>query len=129
LPLRVIVMAVLTLAAFTVASARAALQADASPAHQRVPAAQSPAAKPVAAAARIRVAPPKPLTRRTAAPPQLPDAVSYNPRALLDPVYTASRPYVPASTIVHAGRTFYIRSTERAVVAVSDADGMYRPAP
>ena len=129
LPLRVLVMAVLTLAAFAVASARAALQADASPAHTRVPAAQSLAAKPVVASARIHVAPPKALARRTAAPPQIPDAVSYNPRALLDPVYTASRPYVPASTIVHAGRTFYIRSTERAVVAVSDADGMYRPAP
>ena len=141
LPLRVLVMAALTVAAFTVASARAALDTNSSPtlgvrsapakaAHGRASAAQSPAAKPAAAAVHIRVSHPKPPARlRPQRQAQTLDAVSYNPRALLDPVYTASRPYVPASTIVHAGKTFYIRSTERAVAAVSDADGMYRPAP
>jgi beta-lactamase regulating signal transducer with metallopeptidase domain len=139
LPLRVLVMAVLTVTAFTVASARAAPDAYSSPAigarsapveaaRSPAPAAQAPLAKAAAAAARIRIIHPTPLARRTAAPPQDPEAVSYDPRALLDPVYSASRPYVPASTIVHAGQTFYIRSTERAVAAVSDADGTYRPA-
>ena len=139
LPLRVFVMAVLTVTAFTVTSARAAREASSLPAagarsapakaaHSRVAAGQSLAATPGAAVARIRFIHPKPLAPRTAAPPQDPDAVSYNPRALLEPVSTASHPYVPASTIVHAGKTFYIRSTERAVAAVSDADGMYRPA-
>jgi beta-lactamase regulating signal transducer with metallopeptidase domain len=44
---------------------------------------------------------------------------TYNPRALLDPVYATQPGYVPASTIVHAGREFYIRSTEKPVADVS----------
>jgi hypothetical protein len=55
--------------------------------------------------------------------PEAGDTVSYDPRALLDPVYIAPRPNAPPSTIVHAGRTFYIRSTERPVAEVSVADG------
>jgi beta-lactamase regulating signal transducer with metallopeptidase domain len=62
------------------------------------------------------------------APQESNDDVSYNPRALLDPVYTPPRPYVPASTIVHAGQTFYIRSIERPVAEVSAVDGTYRQA-
>ncbi|HEY4340950.1 MAG TPA: M56 family metallopeptidase [Steroidobacteraceae bacterium] len=52
-----------------------------------------------------------------------PDTVSYDPRALLAPVYVAPRAYLPASTIVHAGRTFYVKSTERPVAEVAVTDG------
>jgi hypothetical protein len=54
------------------------------------------------------------------------DAPSYDPRALLDPVYTPRPNYVPASTIVHAGREFYIRSTEKPVADVSVTYAMDR---
>jgi len=73
--------------------------------------------------------PHRPLSHATAParqPAAVPDdgaRVSYNPRALLDPVYVAPRPYVPASTLVHAGRTFYIRSNEPPVAEVAVADG------
>jgi beta-lactamase regulating signal transducer with metallopeptidase domain len=54
------------------------------------------------------------------------DDVTYNPRALLDPVYAPKPYYVPASTIAHAGKAFYIRSTERAVAQVSVTYGKDR---
>jgi hypothetical protein len=44
---------------------------------------------------------------------------SYNPRALLDPTYPPSATYVPASTIVHDGREFYVRSNEKPVADVT----------
>ena len=47
------------------------------------------------------------------------DDHTYNPRALLDPVYTPKLNYVPAATVVHDGREFYIRSTEKPVADVS----------
>jgi hypothetical protein len=47
------------------------------------------------------------------------DDITFSPRALLDPSYTPKPYYDPASTIVHAGKTFYIRSTERPVADVS----------
>ena len=46
----------------------------------------------------------------------------------LDPVYAPDRRFVPASTIVHGGKTFYIRSSERPVAEVSTAGGIYREA-
>jgi beta-lactamase regulating signal transducer with metallopeptidase domain len=54
------------------------------------------------------------------------DDVTYNPRALIDPVYTPKPAYVPASTIVHAGKALYIRSTENPVADVSVTYGMDR---
>ena len=51
---------------------------------------------------------------------------SYNPRALLDPVYAPKPNYVPANSIVHAGRQFYIRSTEKPVADVSVTYAMDR---
>jgi len=58
--------------------------------------------------------------------PQDRDVPSYNPRALLDPVYTPKPNYVPASTIVHAGRAYYVRSTEKPVADVSVTYAMNR---
>jgi BlaR1 peptidase M56 len=55
------------------------------------------------------------------------DDVTYNPRALLDPVYTPKPNYEPASAIVHAGKTFYVRSTETPVADVSVTYGMGSP--
>jgi hypothetical protein len=46
------------------------------------------------------------------------EEVTYDPRALLDPIYAPKPHHAPASTIVHAGKTFYIRSTERPVADV-----------
>jgi beta-lactamase regulating signal transducer with metallopeptidase domain len=62
------------------------------------------------------------------APQRRDDVVSYNPRALLDPAYVPARSYLPASTIMHAGKIFYIHSTERPVAEVSGMDAKYRPA-
>jgi hypothetical protein len=47
------------------------------------------------------------------------DAPTYDPRALLKPVYTPKPNTIPAETSVHAGREFYIRSSERPVADVS----------
>jgi hypothetical protein len=54
------------------------------------------------------------------------DARTYNPRALLDPVYAPKPDTVPAATIVHAGREFYIRSSETPVADVSVTYAMER---
>jgi beta-lactamase regulating signal transducer with metallopeptidase domain len=128
--LRVLVVAALTLVALTVASARAGVDADPAAATSlrpvsvkatRTAARKSSVRKAVVAQRRA------PVTAATAsnqvAVPAAAETVSYNPRALLDPVYVATRAYVPASTIVHAGQTFYIRSSERPVAEVSVADG------
>jgi beta-lactamase regulating signal transducer with metallopeptidase domain len=48
------------------------------------------------------------------------DDTTYNPRALLDPVYAPKPNHVPPSTVVHAGRALYIRSTERPVTEVAE---------
>jgi len=64
---------------------------------------------------------PAPLTLVTVSADH--DPVSYDPRALLTQAYVAPRAYAPASTIYHAGRTFYIRSTERPVADVTAGDG------
>jgi beta-lactamase regulating signal transducer with metallopeptidase domain len=129
--LRVLVMVSLTLAALTVASARAAVAADPvvaaplRPVHLTV-ARSTPAGavRRAVAARRHRPVGQSPAPAGQLAPvPEAGDTVSYDPRALLDPVYIAPRPNAPPSTIVHAGRTFYIRSTERPVAEVSVADG------
>lgn len=137
-PLRVFVIGSLTLAAFALAGAKAAIDpiplsarsATASPvkAHGKTPSSsQAPITAPGTRRIRERVIHPAqhaPETRRIVQSRD--DEISYNPRALLDPVYMPARPYVPASTIVHAGKTFYIRSTERPVAEVSAADGINR---
>jgi beta-lactamase regulating signal transducer with metallopeptidase domain len=139
-PLRLLVIGSLTLLALTLASAKAAidpipmisLSDKASPAKAEGKSSSSPnspAGTPGTTHAPERLIPP---AHHVSEPPGIAAArneeVSYNPRALLDPEYAPARPYVPASTIVHDGKTFYIRSTERPVAEVSAADGSYRPA-
>jgi beta-lactamase regulating signal transducer with metallopeptidase domain len=51
--------------------------------------------------------------------------VTYNPRALLDPEYSPKSDYVSPSTVVHAGKTFYIRSNERPVAEVAPVARAY----
>ena len=142
LPSRMIVMAVLTLVALTVATTTAAVGQNAASAPSRHPIGKAERGTSGSAPAHlVRSAPERgrrslhratalaaPAIRPVAAIAQDRDGISYNPRALLDPVYTARNPYVPASTIDHAGKTFYIRSTERVVADVSPADRMYRSA-
>jgi beta-lactamase regulating signal transducer with metallopeptidase domain len=140
LRIRVLVVAAMTLVALTLASARAGVAL--------IPAAvqtgkislvkadgktsatsRAPGGAPNASHARGHViisVPHVPETRGASLEPE--EKISYNPRALLDPVYTRGRPFVPASTIIHGGRTFYIQSTERPVADVSAVDGGYRPA-
>jgi beta-lactamase regulating signal transducer with metallopeptidase domain len=136
---RVIIMSALTLAALTVASARAAVGQDSASASAPQPVHVKIATRPSATTTRSHSNPAAvrsrehlrrlaPVDHEGVATPQTQDEVSYNPRALLDPVYTASRPVVPASTVEHAGKTFYIRSTERVVAEVAAADRTYRPA-
>jgi beta-lactamase regulating signal transducer with metallopeptidase domain len=130
--LRVLVVAALTLVVLTVASTGAAVaMSQASEAAlrpvlvkaARMTATTSALRKATAARGRGRISSvPLPVSPG-AAPREDRAAVSYNPRALLEPVYIATRPYVPASTIVHAGKTFYIRSSERPVADAPVADG------
>jgi beta-lactamase regulating signal transducer with metallopeptidase domain len=126
---RVLVVAGLTLVALTVASARAAVGEDPAsttslrPLHvkaTRTTASTASVRKADAAHRRGPVGHSMPPVNQVASKADDRGTVSYNPRALLDPVYITPRPYAPASTIVHAGKTFYIRSTERPVVSVAD---------
>jgi hypothetical protein len=79
---------------------------------------------PTAHAVLIRRAPHTPDTDSRPQDPD--DSITYNPRALLNPVYVPARNYVPASTIVHAGQSFYVRSTEKPVAEVTVGDRTYR---
>ncbi|HEY1899886.1 MAG TPA: M56 family metallopeptidase [Steroidobacteraceae bacterium] len=127
LPVRVLIVAALSLTVLGVASADAAFASSpVNPiSHRPIPvrtgptqasAAGSTARNSGATRTRGRLTRAAHLVRRNpVAPSQRDAAVSYNPRALLDPVYTRAVPYVPASTIVHAGKTFYIGATERPV--------------
>jgi BlaR1 peptidase M56 len=137
-PLRVLAIVSLTLVALALASAKAAIDpipvisiADRiSPVRaDRSTSSPSKSLGGTPSAIRIRERAIRPAQHALEAPdvPQTKeDEVSYNPKALLDPVYTPARPFIPASTIVHAGQTYYIRSTERPVADVSGADGGYR---
>jgi beta-lactamase regulating signal transducer with metallopeptidase domain len=123
-PLRVLVIGSLTVAALTLASARAAVDPSqptavsehSSPAKTTAnPALVSPAHSAHPAAVRhrrlaIRTAPHAPETPALA--PDRTDEVSYNPRALLDPVYAFNQ----------------IRPSDRPVAEVSAVDGIYRQA-
>jgi beta-lactamase regulating signal transducer with metallopeptidase domain len=125
LPLRVLTLAALAVLALAVAAAKAVVSPDIAPqAETPRAAAKSPVSPlPVKRAATAALSPKVRSAHRIhEAPPaarNLDDDVTYNPRALLDPVYTAKLDYVPASTIVHAGKEFYIRSTEKPVADVS----------
>jgi beta-lactamase regulating signal transducer with metallopeptidase domain len=125
LPLRVLTLAALAVLALAVAAAKAVVSQDIAPqAETPRAAAKSPVAPPPVKRAATAALSPKVRSahRIHEAPPaarNLDDEVTYNPRALLDPVYTAKLDYVPASTIVHAGKEFYIRSTEKPVADVS----------
>jgi hypothetical protein len=133
LPLRVLTVAALAALALAVAGAKAVVSSAAAaaqapvtaitaktppPAQSRKRAASSTLAPAVRSARRIRKAADTAQNRD--------DEVTYNPRALLDPVYTPKPDYEPVSTIVHAGKVFYIRSTERPVADVSVTYGMNR---
>jgi beta-lactamase regulating signal transducer with metallopeptidase domain len=128
-PLRVLVAAGLTLVALTVATARATVGEDPASTTSQRPlhikairsAATTAAVRKAAAAHRRRpVGHSTPPVSQVASKVDDRETVSYNPRALLDPVYITPRAYVPASTIVHAGKSFYIRSTERPVISIAD---------
>lgn len=132
LPLRVLTITVLAVIALAVAGARAAVSptANAAKAPAKSAAAKrslQPSAKtPAGAMPATNAMPAVPIghpAQQVAAIPHpagsQDDEVTYNPRALLDPVYTPKPGHVPASTIVHAGREFYIRSSERPVADVS----------
>jgi beta-lactamase regulating signal transducer with metallopeptidase domain len=123
-PVRALVVVALTAVALTVASARAAVGQDTAgapsvqPAQvtvRGIPATTAAVSKAAAARRRAHISHAIAPSAKAAAPVAKPEEVSYNPRALLEPVYVATRAYVPASTIVHDGRTFYIRSSERPV--------------
>lgn len=64
-----------------------------------------------------------PATFATAAAPPA-DEVTYNPRALLDARYLPRPDHLPPTTVVHAGKLFYARSTEKPVADVSVAYGL-----
>jgi len=122
LPLRVLVIVALTGLALAVAGAktigspaRPVVQAPVvtPPAKTRL---RTPNARRVAslpAAATVRAA--RQIHQAVNIAPTHGEDITYNPRALLDPVYAPRPKYVPASSIAHAGTVFYIRSTERAV--------------
>ncbi len=134
LPLRMLTLAVLALIALAVAGAKAAVSPAmdaAAKAPVRSAAAKSsvvrPSAKPAAGAMPATNAMPatpighraQPVAATLHPAGSQDDEVTYNPRALLDPVYTPKPGHVRASTIVHAGREFYVRSDERPVADVS----------
>jgi hypothetical protein len=58
---------------------------------------------------------PKPSTVHASSATPAPAGTTYNPRALLDPVYRRKPDYLAAATVVHDGTEFYVRSTERPV--------------
>jgi len=134
LPQRMLTVALLAVLAIAVAGAKAAVDPPAgAPPAEVATVAKSPAAP--APRKRTVVTPPAGGMRAahvvhghhdTFSAPQDRDDTSYNPRALLDPVYTPKPKYVPAATIVHAGKVFYIRSTEKPVADVSVAYAMDR---
>ena len=128
-PLRVLAVAGLTGVALAVATARASVGEDPASTTSlravhvkatRTAAMTATVRRAAAAHRRGPVGHSMPPVSQVASKVEDHETVSYNARALLDPVYVTPRPYVPASTIVHAGRTFYIRSTERPVVLVAD---------
>lgn len=124
LPLRVLVIAALTGLALAVAGAKTtgrpespAVQASAviAPAKARL---RTSIARRVASLPPAAVRPAKKIHEAVSTAPSRGDGITYNPRALLDPVYTPKPTYVPASSIAHAGKVFYVRSTERTVADV-----------
>jgi beta-lactamase regulating signal transducer with metallopeptidase domain len=133
LPQRVFSVALLAALAIAVAGAKTADPVAVTP-----PAAAATAAKsPAAPASRKRGMDSTPAhivraahvvhePREASSTAEDPDDHTYNPRALLDPVYTPKPNYVPAATVVHAGREFYIRSTEKPVADVSVTYAMQR---
>jgi beta-lactamase regulating signal transducer with metallopeptidase domain len=139
LPLQVLVIGALTMLAVAVASATTTVNRTSPPpaiaaqtasvnTHPKRSWSSTPAvAKQIAPAARAVLTRRAPHTPDTDSRSQDPDdSITYNPRALLNPVYVPARNYVPASTIVHAGQSFYVRSTEKPVAEVTVGDRTYR---
>jgi beta-lactamase regulating signal transducer with metallopeptidase domain len=133
LPLRVLTVAALAALALAVAGAKAVVSSAAAAAQAPVTATTAKAPPPAQSrkraasstlASAVRSA--RPIRKAADIAQNRDDEVTYNPRALLDPVYTPKPDYDPASTIVHAGKVFYIRSTERPVADVSVTYGMDR---
>lgn len=123
---RVLGVAMLAVLTIAVAGVRAAVESPS----VAPPDAAAPRAKnaPIAAVRkRVTVAAPagrmraKPVVHRQHAASDEStggDDRSYDPRALLDPAYAPKSNYVRAETIVHDGREFYIRSSEKPVADV-----------
>lgn len=154
LPQRMLSVAVLAMLAIAVAGARAAVEpiavsppsaaargaltsAETATATNAATGAATGAKSPAARTSRQRAldSTPARIVRPAQDVNELPESSSvtpdsaghtYNPRALLDPVYTPRPDYVPAATIVHAGREYYIRSTEKPVTDVTDTYAMAR---
>jgi hypothetical protein len=128
LPVRMLGVAALAAFAIAVASAKAVFGPVSAAARPPVAAAHAPsatAAKPaeprpgkgaLATAVAVHAVYPGAKASSTA---RGADEHRYDPRALLDPANAPMPRYVPASTVVHAGREFYIRSTERPVADAS----------
>jgi beta-lactamase regulating signal transducer with metallopeptidase domain len=131
-PLRMLVIAALVALAFTFAGAKAVVSPTAVAAHAQlikaVAKSPSPPSPKRGASAKlspvVRTIHPMHEALRIAQAQAHDNDVTYNPRALLDPVYTPKPDYDPASTIVHAGKAFYIRSTEKPVADISITYGM-----
>jgi beta-lactamase regulating signal transducer with metallopeptidase domain len=127
LPLRALTVAALAALAFAVAGAKTVVSPQAAPSRAAVAAAASktrlPASlrKPVASSAPAATTRPARRIREAGKVERNPDEVTYNPRALLDPVYAPKPDYDAASSVMHAGTSFYIRSNERPVADVSAA--------
>jgi len=139
-PLRLLTVAALAVLALAVAGAKAvvspmmvAAQAPVVPAgtsHNPSPTASGPIASgptaPGPTSSAKRVSTPAPVVRRARPIQEAADGTrkddvdaTYNPRALLDLSYSPKSDEVSPSTVVHAGKTFYIRSNERPVAEVA----------
>jgi hypothetical protein len=128
LPARVLSLAALVALAVTVASAKAVFAGGAVKARPKIALAQialakrppaSPQQYTAASTAASAVQAPRTTQPQATAAMRNPDAHTYNPKALLDPTYAPRMDHVPASTIVHGGREFYVSSSEHAVADVT----------
>jgi beta-lactamase regulating signal transducer with metallopeptidase domain len=130
LPLRVVTVAVLAALAIAVAGARAVAESPGAAAPQdplipRVAKRPLPILSVKSAATSTTAAIARPTHQVHAAADMAQkqdDDVTYNPRALLDPIYAPKPDHVLPSSVVHAGRSFYIRSSERPVAEVTVTD-------
>jgi hypothetical protein len=135
LPLRLLTVAALAVLALAVAGARAAVSPTVVAAHApgvpagargRLPTSSGPTSsgKRVSTAAPVG-RPARPLREAGEGTRKTDGDVTYNPRALLDREYSPKSDYVSPSTVVHAGKTFYVRSNETPVAEVAPVARAY----